>query len=121
NAIENHSLRHSWATPFVPVARLAAELRRASELIEAATGRRPRWFRPPVGLLSPRVAAAARDAGLQLVGWSATARDGGRFTSPERALSRLSQGLAPGAVLVLHDARPGGPALLPPLLDLLEA
>jgi peptidoglycan/xylan/chitin deacetylase (PgdA/CDA1 family) len=124
--VENHSLRHSYATPFVPAGRLCAELQRVSEIIRAATGRAPRWFRPPVGLLSPRVVRAARLAGLQLVGWSATARDGVASTSAERALARLEKGLVPGAVLVLHDRREGGPpatavAVLPRLLDLLEA
>ena len=99
---------------------LAAELRRTSELIRAATGRVPRWFRPPVGLLSPRVVSAAQAAGLQLVGWSATARDGVDFTGPERSLARLAKGLTEGAVLVIHDARPGGPALLNALLELLH-
>jgi peptidoglycan/xylan/chitin deacetylase (PgdA/CDA1 family) len=119
--VENHSLRHSYATPFAKVSRLAQELRRTSAVIEAATGRPPRWFRPPVGLISPRVAGAARAAGLELMGWSATARDGVDFTSAEESISRLSKGLAPGAVLVIHDARPGGPALLSRLLDLLDA
>ena len=123
--VENHSLKHAYTTPFLAPRRLAAELQRASEIIRAATGRAPRWFRPPVGLLSPRVVLAARLAGLQLVGWTATARDG-VATSQERALARLAPALLPGAVLVLHDHREGGPpalsvALLPRLLDLLQA
>lgn len=121
HAVENHSMHHSWATTFTGSARLAAELERASELVRAATGRKPRWFRAPVGLLSPRVASAAAIAGLQLVGWSATARDGVDFTGPKRSLARLAEGLVPGAVLVIHDARPGGPALLAQLVDLLDA
>ena len=121
HAVENHSLRHSWVTTFTPVARLAAEILEASELIASATGRRPGWFRPPVGLLSPRVAHAVELAGLRLVGWSATARDGNDFTSSGQSLARLRDGLAPGALLVLHDARPGAAALLGQVLDLLEA
>lgn len=121
HAVANHSLRHSWATTFTPVAKLVSELRRTSEFVLAATGRKPTWFRAPVGLHSPRVSSAASAAGLQLVGWSATARDGVDFTSPRRSLSRLARGLAPGAILVIHDARPGGPALLAQLLDLLDA
>ena len=121
HAVENHSLRHSWLTTFTPAPRLAAEIERTSALIVSATGRAPRWFRPPVGLLSPRVAHAVRLAGLQLVGWTATARDGVDSTSAERSLALLQRGLAPGAILVVHDARPGGAALLLRLLDLLDA
>ena len=102
--VANHSWRHSYATPFAAPRALAAELSRASDAIAAATGARPRWFRPPVGLLSPRVVRAAALAGLELVGWTATARDGTAAATVDGALARLGPALAPGAILVLHDA-----------------
>jgi peptidoglycan-N-acetylglucosamine deacetylase len=120
HAIENHSWRHSYLTPFAPPSTLARELARTSALIETASGTRPRWFRPPVGLLSPRVEKAAKLAGLQLVGWTATARDGVARTTAAEALKRLEGHLEPGAILVLHDA-PVAVQVLPRLLDLLEA
>lgn len=119
HALENHSWRHSYLTPFQRPAALARELLQTSALIEAACGRRPRWFRPPVGLLSPRVGQAAKLAGLQLVGWTATARDGVARRTPAQALSRLADHLRPGAILVLHDA-PVAVEVLPRLLDLLD-
>jgi peptidoglycan/xylan/chitin deacetylase (PgdA/CDA1 family) len=121
--IENHSLRHSYLTPFARPARLAQELLKTSTLIEAACGRKPRWFRPPVGLLSPRVARAAKLSGLQLVGWTATARDGVAGRTAGDALARLEPHLRPGAILVLHDAvdrRPISLDVLPRLLQILE-
>jgi peptidoglycan-N-acetylglucosamine deacetylase len=126
HAVENHSWRHSYWTPFATPVRLAAELERTSALIESVCGRRPRWFRPPVGLLSPRVSRAAALAGLELIGWTATARDGAACTTKVQALSRLKRQLRPGAILVLHDASPHhartpiAAAVLPQLLDLLE-
>lgn len=125
--VENHSWSHGWATPFQSPRRLAAALEQANALIAQACRRRPRWFRPPVGLLSPRVVEAARLAGLELVGWTATARDGVARTTAKAALARLSNHLRPGAVLVLHDGAvrgsrtPVAAAVLPPLLALLEA
>ena len=50
----------------------------------ARAGARVRFFRPPIGLLSPRVVEAARRIGLTIVGWSATARDGRASTTAER-------------------------------------
>jgi peptidoglycan/xylan/chitin deacetylase (PgdA/CDA1 family) len=126
HAIENHSWCHSYLTPFASPRRLAAELERTSTLIESVCGRRPRWFRPPVGLLSPRVSRAAVLAGLELIGWTVTARDGAAGTTPGQALARLERQIRPGAILVLHDAslhRAGTPiavAVLPQLLELLE-
>jgi peptidoglycan/xylan/chitin deacetylase (PgdA/CDA1 family) len=106
--IENHSLRHSYATPFVPRSRLCAELLATQEVITRASGRTPRWFRPPIGILSPEVAAAARRAGLRLCGWTCKSRDGLAGTTVEAALARLEAGLQPGAILLLHDAPPRG-------------
>ena len=127
HAIENHSWAHSYATPFATASRLLRELERASALIASASGRRPAYFRPPVGLLSPPVARAARLAKLQLVGWTATARDGVASTTPARAIARLRSGLHAGAILVMHDGAIGkgripiAAQVLPQLLSLLEA
>jgi peptidoglycan-N-acetylglucosamine deacetylase len=125
HGLGNHSYRHSWATPALPVRRLVADLERAQATLRRV-GPAPRWFRPPIGIVSPRIAAAARRTGLTLVGWTASARDGTR-TDPGRALRRLLRVARPGAILALHDAAEHGthePAvrrLLPPLLDALDA
>jgi peptidoglycan/xylan/chitin deacetylase (PgdA/CDA1 family) len=122
HALGNHSFSHAHTTPFFPVDRLAGELERVQALFERAAGVRPRWFRPPVGILSPRVVQAARRAGLELVGWSASARDGVR-TTVDDAYARLARGLKPGAILVLHDgseragATPIAPEVLTRVLD----
>lgn len=102
--IANHSWAHSYATPFLPPARLAKDLLRTNDVIERATGMRPRWFRPPVGLLSPRIPLAAAAAGLRLVTWTATARDGVASTTAMRGLAKLAASIRPGAILVMHDA-----------------
>ncbi len=108
--VENHSLRHSWATPFMPRGRLAKELFLTQKILREASpsGRMPRWFRPPIGILSPPIAAAARRAGLRLCGWSCKSRDGLRSTSVTQALDRLRAGLFSGAILLLHDAAERG-------------
>lgn len=103
--LANHTWSHSYGTPFMSPRTLAAELVRTNTIIEQATGWRPRWFRPPVGLLSPRVVAGAELASMELVCWSRTARDGVERTSADDAFNRLMIDLTPGAILVLHDAR----------------
>ena len=103
--IGNHTWEHSYLTPLVHPEALAEELARTNQLIETLTGRGVRWFRPPVGLLSPRVVSAADRTNLDIVSWSATARDGTRRTSATEAYQRLEPALSPGAILVLHDAR----------------
>lgn len=114
--IESHSHRHSWWTAFTPRSRLAAELHAAQAAITKACGRSPCWLRPPIGILSPEIVAAAQQVGLRLCAWSCKARDGLAGTSVESALSRLRHGLHPGAILLLHDAAeaPARPVAAPP-------
>ncbi|MHB8418422.1 MAG: polysaccharide deacetylase family protein [Myxococcales bacterium] len=122
HALANHSFFHSPLTTFRPPRRLEAELRRTGELL-ARAGAHPRFLRAPVGLLSPRVARAARGAGLDLVGWTASARDGAPWRTAEDGVRRLRPRLAPGAILVLHDGpRSGGrPPLALPIFEALVA
>jgi peptidoglycan-N-acetylglucosamine deacetylase len=127
HGLANHSYDHAHTTPFMPPDRLAADLERAQALLKNASGQAPRWFRAPVGILSPRVVAAARRAGLELVGWTATGRDGVASTTVDQAVGRLENAVRPGAILVLHDAAERGgrapiaPAVLERLLDTLDA
>jgi peptidoglycan/xylan/chitin deacetylase (PgdA/CDA1 family) len=102
HGLGNHSWHHAHTTPFLPPKKLAADLRRAQELLGE-----PRWFRPPVGILSPRVVEAAKLAGVTLVGWSKNARDGVAATV-EAATRRLLPAVKPGAILVLHDSSERG-------------
>ncbi len=125
HALGNHSWTHAYTTPFQDPTKLAADLARAQELM-ARAGARVRFFRPPIGLLSPRVAAAARRIGLTIVGWTATARDGRAATTAEQAAARLIAAARPGAILVLHDAvergsrEPVAAAALARVLDVLR-
>jgi peptidoglycan/xylan/chitin deacetylase (PgdA/CDA1 family) len=122
HAIANHSFAHSHATPFLAPAVLAADLERAEALLTSVRGTRGRWFRAPIGIVSPRVAQAAKLAGLELVSWTASAKDGTRHATVASGLRRLRGALQPGAILVLHDGAersdraPIAPALLEQLL-----
>ncbi len=117
HAVENHSLRHSYLTPFQTPRSLAAELVRTSEIIAEHAGATPRWFRAPVGLLSPRVTRAAAAARLELVAWTASARDGGSRRDVGESVKRLESALVPGAILVLHDGSMGSrPSIAVPVL-----
>jgi len=117
-----HSMEHRWHMALWPAARIAEDLRRASELIHQHTGTPPALFRPPAAVLSPRIAAGVRQAGLTLVGYSVRSGDGSPVVPAAVVLSRLRKGLRAGAVLLLHDARVSGsePASIEALPELLE-
>jgi len=80
----------------------AADLDRAAAAITGATAVRPRWFRPPYGVLTGGTLRAARHRSLTPVLWTAWGRDWEPST-PERVVEHLRPGLRSGAILLLHD------------------
>jgi peptidoglycan/xylan/chitin deacetylase (PgdA/CDA1 family) len=71
--------------------------------LEVATGRRPRWFRPPYGVFNEHSYEAVRVVGLEPVYWSAWGMDW-ETISAERVLDLVERDLQPGAIVVLHDS-----------------
>jgi peptidoglycan/xylan/chitin deacetylase (PgdA/CDA1 family) len=103
-----------------------AEIARATDAVEAATGARPQFFRPPLGHTSLTTVRGARRAGVTLVGWSSRGYDGIRRRSPEAVIKRVSRTLTDGAIVMLHDAaehddfEPASVRALPRLVALLD-
>ena len=100
--VENHSYAHSNLTNFFPRARLRTELIQAQQAIEKACGRKPQYYRPPIGNSNPNTFRAARDLNLQVIGWSIRSLDT-VIAQPGKILARIRRGLAPGAIILLHD------------------
>ena len=92
--------RHAWlCTP----ARMRQEITRCLETIGEATGRRPLWFRPPYGAFNAVTRRMAHGAGLHVALWSCDAGDWLPGASQQGIEGRVIAGLAPGAVIDLHD------------------
>lgn len=83
--------------------RLTDEVRRTAGTVEDLTGERVRWYRPPYGVLTPAALAAAQDAGLRTVLWSAWGRDWERHATPRRIVASVERTLRPGGTVLLHD------------------
>lgn len=123
HTIENHSYRHSMAFSLAGPRQIAAEVRRAQEVIAQVTGSAPRFFRAPAGLRNPFLAPALAHENLTLVSWTRRGFDTVN-TDPAHVLARLTRRLAAGDILLLHDghaARTAGGeplilAVLPQLL-----
>src|SRR5262249_27284096 len=103
HAVENHTLSHPYAFGFYGVAAMEREVRGAQDAIADATGRAPAFFRAPVGIRNPGLDPVLSRAGLRLVSWTRRGLDTVR-TDATRVAARLLRGLAPGDVLLMHDA-----------------
>ena len=71
----NHTFTHSYFIDLFSTRRLRAELADTDAAIAAATGRRPRLFRPPYGVTTPNFARALRASGHACIGWSVRSLD----------------------------------------------
>jgi peptidoglycan/xylan/chitin deacetylase (PgdA/CDA1 family) len=79
------------------------DLARALGAFEAATGRRPRFFRPPYGRFSEASYDACRHLGLEPVYWSAWGMDWEPLPG-DRVADLATRDLADGDVILLHDS-----------------
>ena len=101
------------------------DLARARDAVAGATGQRPRFFRPPYGVLSSGAVMAARKLELTPVLWSSWGREWAVGATPDSVFAAVMADLGGGATILLHDSDctspPGaaGAALgaLPRLLD----
>jgi peptidoglycan-N-acetylglucosamine deacetylase len=82
--------------------RRADEAVRTADALAAASGVRPRLFRPPYGSTSPELEAAMTARGLRTVLWDVDPRD---WEDPgvEAIHARTLAAIAPGAVVLLHE------------------
>lgn len=128
HGVENHTHRHPLGFAAFGPGAMLREIETAQAAIADACGQAPRLFRPPAGLRSPLLDPVLSLTGLSLAAWTRRGYDA-VSPHPGRVLARLSRGLGPGDVLLLHDGRsargyPGRAVVLevlPALLDRIAA
>jgi peptidoglycan/xylan/chitin deacetylase (PgdA/CDA1 family) len=79
------------------------DLARGLGAAEAATGRRPRFYRPPYGRFSEHSYEACRKLELEPVYWSVWGQDWDTLT-PARVAELVGRDLGDGAIVLLHDS-----------------
>jgi len=128
HSIQNHTARHRHDFSLLGPKGFTAEISRAQQMLQQATGQQPTCFRAPAGLRNPFLAPVLHRMGLLLVSWTRRGFDT-REGDPATVLARLTKGLRAGDILLLHDGHaartPAGRAVvlevLPPLLTRLRA
>jgi peptidoglycan/xylan/chitin deacetylase (PgdA/CDA1 family) len=106
--IGNHSYDHSHYGFLRGRRYWDDQLQRTSAAIDGVIGKRPRLFRPPIGVRTWRVMRAVRRGGYVVVNWSCRGYDG-LPTTADRVRERLVDRTVAGDIVLLHDGtEPGG-------------
>ena len=105
HTVANHTYTHQsgifWA---YPPSRFAREIDHGTDVLAAAAGTPPQFFRGPVGWHPPLLYQVLCRRELQAVGWTARGLDC-LDRNPGRVARRLLSRLQPGAIFMLHPER----------------
>ncbi len=123
--VENHGDSHSMMFATFGLKRIRADISNAQATLADITGKNPRFFRPTAGLRNPLLDPVLASLDLKLASWTRRSYDTLEGDSL-RVYGRLSRGLGPGDILLLHDrhgatAADGRPVILSVLPRLLES
>jgi len=81
-----------------------ADIARAQDTIEQASGRAIGLYRPPYGILNASALRIAREHDWRTLLWSHFGKDWEARATPESIAARVTDGVGEGSVLLLHDA-----------------
>ena len=103
HGIGNHSHSHParWFWALGP-SRMRREIADTQRILAEIAGTPPRWFRAVVGMSNPFVQAPLKAHGLSRAAWSARGFDGVAGDAAT-VVARIERGLAPGAIVLLHE------------------
>jgi peptidoglycan/xylan/chitin deacetylase (PgdA/CDA1 family) len=110
HALGNHSFRHSTGVFFRTVSVVLKDIAATQKVLQKH-GVEPLVYRPPVGIVSPRLWPALKKTGLTLVTFSNRPLDRGNRHLSNLA-SKVLQRLQDGDIVLLHDRRPPDIALI---------
>jgi peptidoglycan/xylan/chitin deacetylase (PgdA/CDA1 family) len=99
--VANHSFDHAHFALFRGPRYWKQQVGRTDDLIAQIIGRKPAFFRPPMGITTPFICSAAQRSGHATIAWSRRAVDG-LVTDTPRILQRFTE-TGPGDILMLHD------------------
>lgn len=96
------------------------QLEHNQKVLSALTSNNPRYFRPPGGRFNAQAAKAIDQLNLTLVWWTVNTNDLAGYNT-DYILSKVKEGLKPGAIFLLHDGSQTTVDALPQVLDYIKS
>lgn len=116
--IMNHSNKHPHMTQ-ISKEKMKEEVEECNRKIEAITGKKPHLFRAPYGDYNNDVVQAVRECGCFTIQWSVDSLDWKDLSAAE-ITKRVTDKVAPGAIVLFHNAALHTPEALPAILEKIQ-
>ena len=100
--IENHSMTHPQHMERLDKAAVEKQVADADAVIEAVTGRRPKFFRFPAGNYNAETLAQVEAMGHRVVHWRVPSGDPAKGVSPGHLAQWVVLNAKPGDILIFH-------------------
>jgi peptidoglycan-N-acetylglucosamine deacetylase len=100
--IGNHSFSHNYWFSLNSSKTILQDLKHCDEEIIRVTGKRPKFFRPPYGVINPMVSKAIQKGNYHSIGWSIRTYDTSAKTR-EGLLTKSLKNLSNGDIILFHD------------------
>lgn len=114
HVIGNHTYNHDYVFSKAAAEKQVTE---GQEAIEKIIGKKPAYFRPPFGVMTPEIASAIRKEKCSVIGWDIRSQDG-RIRTKDATIKRISSHLEKSTVLLFHDTNPTTPDALREIIHL---
>ncbi|MDX6675024.1 MAG: peptidoglycan-N-acetylglucosamine deacetylase [Solirubrobacteraceae bacterium] len=116
--VGDHTFNHLDVSRATPAVR-NFEMARTRDLLQVATGTPITLFRPPYGARDANVDAQARELGLLQTTWNVDTQDS-EGASAAGIQQRATEGMRPGAIILMHENKSETLVALPHILRTLE-
>lgn len=100
--IENHSWSHPNTMNHYATHAVVAQVERAQQIIEQATGRAPQFFRFPAGNYNKAGLTALEERGYKIVHWRWATGDPDPRESANALFNRVTSKVEPGDIVIFH-------------------
>ncbi|WP_245690047.1 polysaccharide deacetylase family protein [Sediminibacillus albus] len=100
--IGTHTINHPDLTA-LSFEKQYQQLAKSVRIIEAVTGTKVRYFRPPFGQYNETTKQAAQQLGLTTVLWKVASIDWELKNEPQQIITNVTEHLEDGAIILLHE------------------
>jgi len=118
--IGNHSNSHHAMFDLFSSSKMLTDMQAMDSAMQQVTGKRPKLFRPPYGVMNPNLKTAVQKGEYLTVGWSVRSFDT-VAKDEQQLLAKVTKGIAPGAVFLFHDTCSITLAILPAFIQEVKA